>query len=103
MFLLICRWAGNCGYVPKLGPVIFDPAVYYGHSEAELSIMKMFGGYPSELFEEYHKIIPKQKGFNSRIKLYQLYHYLNHLNIFGSGYKSSCVNIMKKLINELSD
>eukprot|EP01080_Neovahlkampfia_damariscottae_P011015 gene11015-3721_t len=91
-------WSGNFGFDENKEPVLFDPATYYGHYEAELSIMKMFGGFSNNFFEEYHKIIRKEVGFEKRILLYQLYHYLNHLNLFGSSYKSYCEEILETLL-----
>lgn len=58
--------------------VIFDPATFYGHSEFDLAIAKMFGGFSRAFFDAYHKIIPKTPGFEVRHQLYQLFHYLNH-------------------------
>ncbi|KAJ3038627.1 fructosamine 3 kinase [Rhizophlyctis rosea] len=95
-------WGGNWGVDSKSDePVIFDPACYYGHNEAELSIMKMFGGSSSEFFEEYHRHMPKQPGFATRQDLYQLHHYLNHMYLFGTGYRSSSVRLLKFLVSEL--
>eukprot|EP00741_Cyanophora_paradoxa_P006339 tig00000980_g6145.t1 len=90
-------WSGNYGVGPAGEPVIFDPATYYGHSEAELSIMKMFGGFSPAFFDAYHAVIPKAPGFEKRMQLYQLYHYLNHLNLFGRGYYGSCVSLLSSL------
>lgn len=89
-------WSGNAA-VSSGEPVIFDPACYYGHHEAELSIMKMFGGFSQSFFEAYHAHIPKAEGFEKRQQCYQLYHYLNHYNIFGPGYRQSCLNILHHL------
>ncbi|KAL0483398.1 protein-ribulosamine 3-kinase [Acrasis kona] len=93
-------WGGNVGVLQSDQiPVIFDPACYYGHHEAELSIMTMFGGFDSNFFESYHKKIPKfEMYFKERQQLYQLYHYLNHYNMFGSGYRGSCVRIIQSLL-----
>ncbi|MCE5316688.1 MAG: fructosamine kinase family protein [Parachlamydia sp.] len=90
-------WAGNATVVAD-EPVIFDPACYYGHHEAELSIMQMFGGFSREFFLAYHARIPKAEGFEERQLCYQLYHYLNHYNIFGPGYRQSCLSILQKLV-----
>lgn len=90
-------WAGNTGMDENGVPVLFDPACYYGHHEAELSIMQMFGGFSSACFETYHSHIPKQKGFQKRLACYQLYHYLNHYLIFGSSYRPACLHLFKQL------
>jgi len=91
-------WSGNWGADSEGNPVIFDPAAYFGHSEAELSIMNMFGGFSSSFWNEYYQHIPRTKGFENRHHLYQLYHYLNHMNLFGTGYKSSCWRLLNLLV-----
>lgn len=58
--------------------VIFDPASFYGHSEFDLAIAQMFGGFSTAFFEHYHKVIPRAAGFRKRSDLYKLFHYLNH-------------------------
>ncbi|PIK61041.1 Ketosamine-3-kinase [Apostichopus japonicus] len=90
-------WGGNVGEL-ETEPVIFDPTCFYGHSEYEFGITTMFGGFSSSFFSSYHKLIPKAAGFEERQQLYQLFHYLNHWNHFGSGYRSSSLSIMRKLI-----
>lgn len=90
-------WSGNTGRDHSGQPVIFDPASYYGHHEADLSIARMFGGLGASFFDAYHAIIPKERGFEERSSLYQLYHYLNHYLLFGSSYRSSCLNIIRHI------
>lgn len=80
------------------GPVIFDPATFYGHSEYELGIAGMFGGFNKSFYSAYHQKIPQAPGFEKRNQLYQLFHYLNHWNHFGGGYRGSSVRIMKDLL-----
>ncbi|XP_029653025.1 ketosamine-3-kinase [Octopus sinensis] len=70
-------WSGNVSENDE-GPVIFDPASFYGHSEFEFSISKMFGGFPRSFFDSYHEIIPRSSKFKLRERLYQLFHYINH-------------------------
>ncbi|CAD5123815.1 DgyrCDS12126 [Dimorphilus gyrociliatus] len=89
-------WGGNAGECSS-GPIVFDPAAFYGHHEYDLAIATMFGGFPSSVFKAYHKKIPKERGFENRQQLYQLFHYLNHWSHFGGGYKSSCMSILKSL------
>lgn len=79
------------------GPIIFDPASFYGHSEYELAIAGMFGGFGGSFYNAYHEKIPKAAGFAKRQQLYQLFHYLNHWNHFGGGYRGSSLRIMKDL------
>lgn len=78
-------------------PAIFDPASFYGHHEFEFGIITMFGGFNQRFFDAYHSVIPKSRGFEKRLKLYELFHHLNHWNHFGSGYRGSTISIMKKL------
>ncbi|CAD7668443.1 unnamed protein product [Nyctereutes procyonoides] len=90
-------WAGNVAE-DSSGPVIFDPASFYGHAEYELAIAGMFGGFGRSFYSAYHGAIPKAPGFEARLQLYQLFHYLNHWNHFGSGYRGSSLNIMRNLV-----
>ncbi|TRZ19306.1 hypothetical protein HGM15179_007784 [Zosterops borbonicus] len=90
-------WAGNVAEDDS-GPIIFDPACFYGHSEFELAIAGMFGGFSSSFFSAYHSKIPKAPGFEKRNKLYQLFNYINHWNHFGTGYRGSTLNMMRKLL-----
>ncbi|NWI68690.1 KT3K kinase, partial [Todus mexicanus] len=89
-------WGGNVAEDDS-GPIIFDPASFYGHSEYELAIAGMFGGFSSSFYSAYHSKIPKAAGFEKRLKLYQLFHYMNHWNHFGTGYRGSSLNIMRNL------
>lgn len=90
-------WGGNVAESTE-GPVIFDPASFYGHSEYELGIAGMFGGFSSSFYSAYHAKIPQAPGFAKRNQLYQLFHYLNHWNHFGGGYRGSSIRIMKNLL-----
>ncbi len=76
--------------------MVYDPAVYYGHHEADFGILLMFGGFTPEFHQAYHEEIPKQAGFEERQLGYQLYHYLNHYNLFGDSYRSACLSILEK-------
>jgi protein-ribulosamine 3-kinase len=80
-------WNGNVGFTAD-GPVIFDPAVYYGDREADLAMTELFGGFPEEFYASYSAILPLHPGYAQRKHLYNLYHLLNHLNLFGSGYRA---------------
>lgn len=90
-------WRGNSARLSDHSPVVYDPACYFGHHEAELSIMQMFGGYGPEFYTAYHALIPKQAGFDKRQLLYQLYHYLNHYFLFGISYRQPCDEIIRSL------
>ncbi|XP_048222439.1 fructosamine-3-kinase isoform X2 [Perognathus longimembris pacificus] len=90
-------WSGNVAEDDS-GPVIYDPASFYGHSEFELAIALMFGGFPRPFFTAYHQKIPKAPGFEQRLLLYQLFNYLNHWNHFGRAYRSASLGTMKELL-----
>lgn len=90
-------WGGNVAENAD-GPVIFDPASFYGHAEFELSIAKLFGGFGESFYSAYFRRIPKAAGFERRLLFYQLFHYLNHWNHFGGGYHGSSLATMKKLL-----
>lgn len=90
-------WSGNASGDDS-GPVIFDPATFYGHHEFDLGIAGMFGGFGSSFYSAYHRIIPKAPGYSERHQLYQLFHYLNHWNHFGSGYRGQSLGIMRDLV-----
>ena len=78
-------WSGNAGFIAQ-GPVLYDPAVYYGDREADLAMTELFGGFPRAFYEAYHAAWPLESGYERRKHLYNLYHLLNHLNLFGSSY-----------------
>jgi protein-ribulosamine 3-kinase len=78
-------WSGNAGFTAE-GPVVFDPAVYYGDREADLAMTELFGGFPREFYKAYDDTFPLPDGYERRKHLYNLYHLLNHLNLFGGGY-----------------
>jgi len=91
-------WSGNAAANTKGQPVIFDPASYYGHREAELGMMRLFGGFGVHCEAAYQEVWPFQPGFNRRIDVYRLYHQLNHLNLFGGGYYSGCLDTARGLL-----
>ena len=89
-------WSGNAGFTPE-GPVVFDPAVYYGDREADLAMTELFGGFPREFYQSYNAIWPLDEGYQRRKYLYNLYHLLNHLNLFGSGYLAQVESTLRLL------
>ena len=87
-------WGGNY-IVDENGNVcLIDPAVYYGHREADLGMTKLFGGFSSEFYEGYNEANPLQDGYEYRENIYKLYHVLNHLNLFGGGYYSQAISLI---------
>jgi fructosamine-3-kinase len=79
-------WSGNAGFLRDSSPVLFDPAVYYGDREVDLAMTELFGGFPREFYSAYEDEWPLEAGYQRRKHLYNLYHLLNHLNLFGGGY-----------------
>lgn len=87
-------WGGNY-MVDKLGhPVLIDPAVYYGHREADLAMTKLFGGFSAGFYRSYNEHYPLKQGYEYRENIYLLYHVLNHLNLFGYSYKNQAEQLM---------
>ncbi len=92
-------WGGNHGYVDGV-PVLFDPAVYYGDREADLAMAELFGGYPEAFHAAYREAWPLDSGYRVRKHLYNLYHVLNHFNLFGGGYASQAERMLGQLLAE---
>ena len=93
-------WGGNYGFLVSGEPVIFDPALYYGDREADIAMTELFGGFNSEFLSSYHAHWPLDCGYKTRKHLYNCYHILNHLNLFGGSYSSQAENTMNKLLSE---
>ena len=91
-------WSGNAVCGPDGKAWILDPAAYVGHFEAELAMTELFGGYRDSFYEAYHEINPIDRGYQDRRDLYNLYHLLNHLNLFGGSYLDSVQRILKKYV-----
>jgi fructosamine-3-kinase len=89
-------WAGNWGVADGV-PVIFDPAVYYGDRETDIAMTRLFGGFGDAFYREYERALPLEAGSAERLELYKLYHVLNHLNLFGSGYLDQALSILRGL------
>lgn len=79
-------WSGNAAMTAEGEPVIYDPAMYYGDRETDLAMTELFGGFPPAFYEAYRAEYPLAAGYETRKALYNLYHVLNHLNLFGGGY-----------------
>lgn len=92
-------WGGNVAYLENGQPVLFDPASYYGDRETDLAFTEMFGGFGSAFYDAYHQAWPIHDGFSRRKHLYNLYHVLNHFNLFGGGYGSQAASMVKNLLN----
>ncbi len=95
-------WAGNHGYTDTGEPVLFDPAVYYGDRETDLAMTELFGGYSPDFYHAYQAAYPLDEGYHVRKQLYNLYHVLNHLNLFGGGYGAQAERMIDSLLSEVS-
>jgi protein-ribulosamine 3-kinase len=91
-------WSGNAGFLDDGTPVAFDPAVYYGDAETDLAMTELFGGFPGSFYEGYRAVRPIDEGYRVRRVLYNLYHVLNHLNLFGEGYRAQAEGTMERLL-----
>ena len=94
-------WGGNASEDLLGIPFIYDPASYYGDREADIAFTYMFGGFSSSFYEAYEKEFPLNNGFKTRKTLYNLYHELNHFNLFGGGYASSAQSSINQLVSLL--
>ncbi|ESO91643.1 hypothetical protein LOTGIDRAFT_121864 [Lottia gigantea] len=80
------------------GPVIYDPASFYGHAEYDLAIAHIYGKFEPEFFQAYHGVIPEADGFQNRLELYKIFHYINHWNHFHRQYPGRTIDILHSLI-----
>jgi protein-ribulosamine 3-kinase len=94
-------WGGNFSGDAEGNPVIFDPACYYGDREADLAMTELFGGFSGRFYSAYRAAWPLDPGYDTRKTLYNLYHILNHLNLFGGGYGSQAERMIDRLLAEL--
>jgi fructosamine-3-kinase len=88
-------WSGNYITGSEGEPVLIDPAVYYGHREADLAMTYLFGGFSNEFYKAYNEAYPLKDGWEYRLNIYKLYHVLNHLNLFGTGYYGQALRLME--------
>jgi fructosamine-3-kinase len=91
-------WSGNAGFSTAGEPVIFDPAVYWGDREVDIAMTELFGGFPSSFYEGYKAVWPLEPGYEKRKVLYNLYHILNHFNLFGGGYRAQAEQMMAQIL-----
>ncbi len=94
-------WGGNAAFLRTGEPVVFDPAVYYGDRETDLAMTELFGGFPSRFYAAYRETWPLDAGYTARKSLYNLYHLLNHANLFGGTYLHQSEAAMRKLLAAL--
>ena len=94
-------WSGNYGFLESGMPVIFDPATYYGDRETDLAMTELFGGFPRAFYQAYQDAWPLDAGYKTRKTLYNLYHILNHYNLFGGGYGMQADSMLDELLAQL--
>ena len=94
-------WSGNLGALPDGTPVLFDPACYFGDREADVAMTELFGGLPMAFYAAYRHAWPLAEDYERRKPLYNLYHILNHLNLFGRGYLAQAERLAAQLAREL--
>jgi fructosamine-3-kinase len=92
-------WGGNAGCTVDGIPVIYDPATYIGDREVDIAMTELFGGFPSAFYQGYQQVYPLDTGYEKRKILYNLYHILNHFNLFGGSYQSQANGMISQLLN----
>ncbi|KAA3596084.1 MAG: fructosamine kinase [Calditrichaeota bacterium] len=91
-------WSGNFLVDENSNPCLIDPAVYYGNREADLAMTKLFGGFDQNFYQTYNETFPLAEGYKYRENIYNLYHILNHLNLFGKSYYLQVISLMKSYV-----
>ena len=90
-------WGGNWGCLADGMPVLFDPAVYYGDRETDIAMTRLFGGFDNRFYRAYVEAWPLDVGYEKRQDLYNLYHVLNHYNLFGEHYLAQVRQMLQSL------
>ncbi len=91
-------WSGNAAITVDGEPVILDPATYWGDREVDLAMTELFGGFPAAFYRGYNDVFPLNAGYQKRKTLYNLYHILNHFNLFGGGYASQANRMLQEIL-----
>src|SRR5919199_491099 len=91
-------WGGNAAVTTSGEPVILDPATYVGDREVDLAMTELFGGFPAAFYRGYNEVWPLDEGYKKRKPLYNLYHILNHFNLFGGGYASQANQMIEQIL-----
>ncbi|NEQ49045.1 MAG: fructosamine kinase family protein [Leptolyngbya sp. SIO3F4] len=94
-------WSGNAAITAAGQPVIFDPATYYGDREVDLAMTELFGSFPRDFYEAYEAAYPLSDGYGTRKVLYNLYHIVNHFNLFGGGYAAQANRMIQHLLAKI--
>ena len=91
-------WSGNASVTADGTPIILDPATYYGDREVDIAMSELFGRFPQSFYEGYNKAYPLDEGYEKRQTLYNLYHIINHFNLFGGGYGAQANSMIDRLL-----
>lgn len=91
-------WSGNVGFDQWGNPVIFDPALYFGDREVDIAMTELFGGFGAEFYASYNQAYPLDPGYGDRRPIYNLYHILNHFNLFGGSYGLTAQRMIKQIM-----
>lgn len=94
-------WTGNAAVTKQGEPVILDPAVYFGDREVDLAMSQLFGSFPANFYQAYNQAFPLEPGYTQRKMLYNLYHILNHFNLFGGSYEHQANQMMAALLKSI--
>ena len=94
-------WGGNYGALRDGTPVIFDPAFYYGDREADLAMTSLFGGFGADFYAAYNEVSPVDDGYEVRKTFYNIYHIINHANLFGGTYHGQAISMMERVLSEI--
>lgn len=92
-------WSGNAAFSQGGEPIILDPATYYGDREVDIAMTELFGGFPQAFYNGYQEAWPLSEGYQHRKTLYNLYHILNHFNLFGGGYASQAQRMIEQVLS----
>lgn len=94
-------WSGNMAVLESGTPVVFDPAVYFGDRETDIAMTELFGGFSEKFYFSYNEHFPLDSNYATRKTFYNIYHILNHLNLFGASYGQQAESMMDQVLSEL--
>ncbi len=95
-------WSGNAAITELGEPIIYDPACYYGDRETDIAMTELFGGFSRHFYDAYKESYPLPPEYKTRKTLYNLYHILNHLNLFGESYQHQAQSMIDSLLSEIN-
>lgn len=95
-------WGGNSAFTTEGDAVVFDPACYYGDRETDIAMTELFGGFSAQFYAGYNEVFPLDSGYQQRKPLYNLYHIINHFNLFGGHYEQQALQVINALLKQAS-